>query len=365
MSSSSDNLQEQLNYLRQENESLKQELQKLEQGSKQRKSAVINTTIKGVRFFAGADLRKSFDRVYEELPQVTKPAFAQLSASVVKRLTRIGFFTILFAALPVLILIIQTIILIQQNNKLETQNQKIQNQVYLEEASRRNNLVFLMDSTLDQINDEIGPNNGYLSEPVVGRIKSLMYGFRPYRFLEDDQLSEPLSVEKGQFLLALMNSGIKSQSLQKVFQASFSNIYLKKVNLFNKVLDNIDMPFSDLQGADLSFASFKSASIHDTNFSNAKLPGANLNDTDLRKSLFTDTNLSKAKLNAALLENASFQGANLTGAVFDKAHVANKDWFKQLEKWNVIGKENIKNTYRLDGPHKNEYDETFYILERK
>jgi len=211
--------------LLQENKNLRKRLDAISSSHTSSKKRFVKTSIKGIKFWAGADLNSSFDRVYEELPAVTKPAFAQLSASIVKRLTRIGFFAILFAVIPAFLLLIQTTILYQQNNKLEKQNDKIEQQVYLEEASRRNNLVFLMDNVLDIVHDEleISPR---LTPSTIARIQSLMYGFRPYKFLEDDKLTKPLSPEKGQFLLALINSGISDSSIQKIFTASFNNVYL-------------------------------------------------------------------------------------------------------------------------------------------
>lgn len=360
-----DKILKQNEQLTEENISLREQLDAIKKNASKRKSGAINTTIKGIRIFAGADLRKSFDRVYDELPQVTKPAFAQLSASIIKRITRIGFFSILFAIIPATILLVQTIILIQQNTKLQAQNEQIQQQVYLEEASRRNNLVFLMDSTLDQINDEVKAGNRSLSDPLVGRIKSLMYGFRPYRFLENDALTEPLSVEKGQFLLALLNSGISKSGIAKIFQESFGNIYLKEANLFGQDLSNIDMPDAYLKGADLSQVSFKGAFLQGTSFNNALMARTNLEYADLRNANLSNTNLSNTKLNAAYLENANFEGANLTGASLKEAHVAQKDWFKQLKKWGVIGIEGIETKYKIEGPQKNEFDEEFFIIKSK
>ena len=232
--------------LLQENKNLKEQLEAISSDRSSGRKRFLKTSIKGIRFWAGADLNSSFDRVYEELPAVTKPAFAQLSASVVKRLTRIGFFAILFAVVPAFLLLIQTAILFQQNTKLEKQNDKIEQQVYLEEASRRNNLVFLMDNVLDIVHDEL-ESSPRLTPSTIARIQSLMYGFRPYKFLEDNKLTKPLSPEKGQFLLALINSGISESSLQKIFAASFNNVYLKEANMFGVNLENVDMPASDLQ----------------------------------------------------------------------------------------------------------------------
>jgi len=341
-----------------ENDALKTEIKQLSKNSKAQKKAVFNTTIKGVRLWAGADLKESFDQVYDELPLVTKSAFAQLSASLVKRLTRIGFFTILFAIIPTFLILIQTGILFQQNNKLEQQ-------VYLEEASRRNNLVFLMDNVLDQIQRElVSSSSKNLSKPLIARVKSLMYGFRPYRFLEGDILTSPLSPEKGQFLLALIHSGINTKSMQDIFKASFGNVYLKNANLFEVNLENIDMPDANLQGADLWRANFKNANLQNTNLKDARLNSAKLTNTDLRGTQLQRAILTNASLNGAFLENANFQDADLQGVDLDGAHIASNDWFDQLDSWDVIGEEEISNTYTISDSETNEYGETYYILQK-
>ncbi len=348
--------------LRLENEDLKRRIDEISSKQKTNNARLLRASIKGVGIWAGADLKNSFNIVFEELPNVSKNSFAQLSASIAKRITRIGLFTILFAVIPALVLLVQTSILFQQNKKLEIQNDKIQQQVYLEEASRRNNLVFLMDNVLDIIHDEL-EKSPRLNESTIARTKSLMYGFRPYKFLEGEKLTKPLSPEKGQFLLALIHSGISKSSMQKIFTTSFNNIYLKDANMFGVSLENIDMPLSDLQGADLWQSNLKNANLYQTNLTYAKLGKANLVNADLRSSQLDHTNLTSARLDGAFLEGASIEKTNFTDASLQGAHVTSKNWIKDLKKWNVIGAEEISKKYSIQGPHKNEFDKEYYILE--
>lgn len=337
-----------------ENEDLKKRLNELSSESHITNKQVLKSSLKGAKLWAGADLNTSFDRVYEELPLVTKPAFAQLSASIVKRLTRVGVFAVLFAVIPAFLLVIQTVILFQQN-------EKIQKQVYLEEASRRNNLVFLMDNVLDIAHDELAGSSN-LSTPTIARIKSLMYGFRPYRFLEDEELTKPLSPEKGQFLLALINSGINEKSLKKIFSASFNNVYLKEANMFGVYLENIDMPSSDLEGVDLFKANLTNANLYDVNLKNAQLGKAIFKNADLSTAQLDGANLIGAILDGAFLEGATIEGANLKGASLEGAHISYESWIDDLDSWNVLGAEEIQNKYITDGPHINEYDKEYYII---
>lgn len=355
---------EKIEQILQENKDLQEQVNTLLLAKSTGKKKFLKTSIRGIRFWAGADLNKSFDRVYDELPTVTKPAFAELSASIVKRLTRIGFFAILFAVIPAFLLLIQTGILFQQNKKLEIQNDKIEQQVYLEEASRRNNLVFLMDNVLDIVHDEL-ETSSRLSKATIARIQSLMYGFRPYKFLENDKLTKPLSPEKGQFLLALINSGISEASLQKIFKTSFNNVYLKDANMFGVNLENVDMPASDLQGADLYNANLKNANLYGANLISSQLRKAQLGYADLRSAQLLNADLTDAVLDNAFLENAILENTNLTRASLQGIHVQSKDWIQQLKKWEVIGADVISNSYFLDGPHTNEYDQEYYILKLK
>lgn len=350
--------------LSKENTELKKRLKQLQEDKASTNKAVFDTTVKGVRLWAGADLKKSFDQVYNELPEVSKSSFAQLSASLVKRLTRIGLFTLLFAIIPAFLILIQTGILFQQNKKLDIQNDRIQQQVYLEEASRRNNLVFLMDNVLDQVHDELEVSKS-ISQPLIARIQSLLYGFRPYRFLEDEVLTSPLSPEKGQFLLAIINSGMNDRSVQRIFAASFSNVYLKRANLFGAQLSNIDMPDADVSYADLWKANLKGANLKNSNLEAAQLSNANLSNADLKGAQLAGAILAKAILDGAFLENVHLENSDMRGVSLNKAHVDSKDWLEELKDLGVLGADQLMGKYKIEGPEVDENDSAYFIVSLK
>ena len=155
---------------------LKAQVKAYEQEKKESRGQNVRITKRLVKWWAGGELTSSFYKLYDELPKVSKQTFAEFSASIVRRFTRLGFFAVLFAVLPVSILIIQTFIfknqttilkeqttvLKEQTKKIdiqnalfENQNKKIDTQIALEEASRRNNLVLLMDNILEKVNTEL------------------------------------------------------------------------------------------------------------------------------------------------------------------------------------------------------------------
>lgn len=364
MSLMNDELTQALNkneLLNQENALLKTQLK---EQSTSHKKVVFTTTLKGIQLWAGSDLKKSFDQVYQELPDVSKSSFAQLSASFVKRITRIGLFTLLFAVIPAFLILVQTAILFQQNKKLDIQNDRIQQQVYLEEASRRNNLVFLMDNVLDQVHDELQISKT-ISQPLTARIQALLYGFRPYRFLEDEILTKPLSPEKGQFLLAIINSGMNTRSVQNIFSASFGNVYLKRANLFGAQLSNIDMPDADLSYADLWNANLKGANLKNSNFAGTQLNSAILTNADLKGAQLEGATLTKAVLDGAFLENTQLANSDMRGASLINVHVDSEDWLEDLKEANVLGADQLIATYQVQGPESDENNEQYFVVSLK
>lgn len=367
MSSITDDLKEILKSnkaLSQENLLLKKELEQLQGASTSVNKMVFDSTVKGIRLWAGADLKKSFDQVYLELPEVSKSSLAQLSASLVKRITRIGLFTLLFAIIPAFLILVQTGILFQQNKKLDIQNDRIQQQVYLEEASRRNNLVFLMDNVLDRVDEELAISKS-ISQPLIARIQSLLYGFRPYRFLEDEVLTKPLSPEKGQFLLAIINSGMNDRSIQKIFTTSFNHVYLKRANLFGAQLSNIDMPDADVSYADLWKANLQGANLQNINFKGAQLSNANLTRADLKGGQLEQAILTKAILDGAFLENTQLKNSDMRGVSLNNAHVDSEKWLEELKQLGVLGADLLISTYKVEGPEVDENGSAYFVVSLK
>lgn len=248
-----------------------------------------------------------------------------------------------------------TILLYNQNQLLQKQNEKIDNQILLDEAARRSSLNFLLGNVLDQVNQELSDTTNKkreLSPQLIGRIASLSQSFQPYYFMEDGKMiGRPLSPERGALLLALVNSGIDTLSLDMIFQKTiFSNAhlqnaildlsYLRKINLRNSNLRNASLIITDLSEADLYMADFDGtnlvganlirARLKDANFRNAILSATDFRESDLQGANFHGTNLwglnfSNAKLRDAKLSSTKLNKTNFSLAYMQDVDISNAD----------------------------------------
>ena len=314
-------------------------------------------------YLVGKGLKKSVKQLYEEIPdqKVTKDTLAEFTSQLIIRITRIGVFTLMITVIPLLVLSVQTYILNTQNTLLLYQNNRLDQQVNLEEGSRRSSLVFLMSNLMDKIGEEANQpnNNGRLSESLISRIISLSQAFRPYRYLENDQLiKQPLSPERGQLLLSLINSNLSIEVYQKIFsKANFSYSDLPGANLVDAFLREINLQYANLegtnlQGADLDYANISFANLQNSDFKNAtlnssrlvqaNLSGANLEDVEMRNGHMMKANLSNAffggdfsntSLRGIIVDNLTFKFVELDGAKIQDINV-----LIELEKYNVSGK---------------------------
>jgi len=245
-----------------------------------------------VEVVAGDKLQKTIYKLYTELPQnVSKKTFAELTSQIIWRLSRIGILVFLLLLIPMILLYRQNMLINYQNYSFEKQNQMIDVQTELMEADRRSSLIFLLSNTLDKIDEELKVDGGLnfknqksLSPPLIGRISALSYSFKPYKYYENGKLNDvPLSPERGQLLIALVNSNLNSSTYKKIFELSnFSHCDLQGVNLSNADLNGINLSNSDLSKADLSNANLINANLVNCNFKNTNLKGANLDPTILK-----------------------------------------------------------------------------------
>ncbi|MFK8005598.1 MAG: pentapeptide repeat-containing protein [Saprospiraceae bacterium] len=324
-------------------------------------------------YLVGKGLKKSVKQLYEEIPdqKVTKDSLAEFTSHLIMRITRIGTFTILITILPLLVLSVQTYILNNQNTLLRYQNNRLDQQVNLEEGNRRSSLVFLMSNLMDKIGEETSQpnNNGRLSESLISRIISLSQAFRPYRYLENDQLiKQPLSPERGQLLLSLINSNLKIEVYQKIFlKANFSYSDLQGANLVDAYLREINLQYANLkgvnfQGADLDYANisfanmqkadFKNATMNNSRLAQADLSEANLEDVEMRNGNMMKANLSNAffggdfsntTLRGIKVDNLTFKFVDLDGVKIQDINVLH-----ELEKYNVSGKMYIEEYFDVN-----------------
>lgn len=449
---------ERLRILEKENAALREKLDNLQGGrSLRQKSKRYLFSKKAAYIIIGKGLKKSLSRLYRELPdRVTKDTFADVSAHLIWRITRVGIFSILIALIPLLILFVQTIILNKQNklfdtqnklfqlqlqqveqqnsliygqnklfeeqnklfkkqnkkvdtqndlvgnqnsmlnnqnglfknqNKLvEQQNKRVEQQTELLEADRRSSLVFLMSNIMDKIDEEIkNPNNQQrtLSFEIIGRITALSQSLKPYKYLKNDRLiRKPLSPERAQLLLALVNSHLDTTitydlifentkfSRSDLEEAQMSHAYLAGARLNNANMEEVVLKEANLSLAKLQSVDLEEANLEGANLSNATLDQANLTFALMRKANLDGTSMVKADLEGADMREVNFstvqlKNANLTDVNLKNAKVNSADWFEQLEKWNVKGFDQIRQKYRLEATQKTDADGNVYYKIKK
>jgi len=321
----------------------------------------------------GKGLKSSIKKLYNEIPEknVTRDSLAEFTSQLILRITRIGIFAILTFAIPFLLLSVQTYILNNQNKLLQYQNKRLDQQINLEEGNRRSSLVFLMSNLMDKIGEEANRsgNNGRLSEALISRIISLSQAFRPYRYLENDQLiDQPRSPERGQLLLSLVNSNLSEEVYEKIFlKANFSYADLAEANLVNAYLEGVNLKHANLfktnfQGAELDYAHMDGANLVQANFDNAlmnhislvqaNLTGSSLDNVEMEYGNLLDANLTSAvcggdfsftNIRGIKIDNLTFKFVELEGVEFANDHI-----FQELEKYQVSGKDYIDENFELE-----------------
>lgn len=251
----------------------------------------------------------------------------------------------------------QTQLFENQNILFETQNTRIEQQTHLIEADRRSAQIFIMGEVLGDINKELEDQkntNRTLSNTLVGRIISLSRAMKAYRYLQGDSLIRyPLSPERGQLLISLLESEIDSLFfLDRILngsdfrQSELSGADLWKANLYNAYMQGANLESADVKFANLSYAQLQNARMEFTelsgsNLSYTKLNGANLQNATLGGSFlyhtqFQNSNLCNADLTRCDLEGVSFEGANLKGAsLFETT-------FKDVNLTGIISLDSVK-----------------------
>ena len=158
-------------------------------------------------------------------------------------------------------------LLYKQTNLFKNQNKFIQQQTHLAEASRRSSQMFIMGEVLSDINTELkDPLNSRdtLSNTLVGRIIGLSRSMKPYKYLVGDSLiNKPLSPERGQLLIALVESKIDSTFfVDKILKGSdFSSAELNGANLSGANLNGVNLNMAQLNSANLKNANLKNARL--------------------------------------------------------------------------------------------------------
>ncbi len=289
----------------------------------------------GKEVIVGNDLIKATESFLGELPLPKKEATANFVGHLVYRFTRLGFIGLALAMIPIWLLYQQNTLLLQQNERIDSQNnliesqnslfteqnKRLEQQTYLQEAERRGSLVFLFSNVMDAIDKELKDDIGKkgvrdLSSQLIGRIIALSRRLKPYRYLENDSLiTSPLSAERGQLLVSLVESHLNNNSYLRIFQKS-------------------DFTFSDLEGVSLNESKLMKVNLRGANLKDVKLMKADLRGANLRDAKLMKADLQEANLKGAKLMKADLRGANLKSANFAEANLrAANVTFDYEDKW--------------------------------
>lgn len=249
--------------------------------------------------------------------------------------------------------IVTTILILNQNKLFENQNKRIEQQTHLIEADRRSAQIFIMGEVLSDLNRELEDStntNRKLTKTLAGRIIGLSKAMKPYYYLEADSLvTKPLSPERGQFLLALLQSDIDEETLgRNIFQKSdFSYSDMRKSILY------------DFENNKEFF--LRAIKLSNANFTDAMLQFVDLRNSTLNNTIFRGVVLSHADLKYSRVFNADFSNASIWYTDFrdtkgfgqikslDSAKVSRYDWLSYVrDSLKIEGAEKIYNDYRVD-----------------
>ncbi len=216
-----------------------------------------------------------------------------------------------------------TVLLYNQNELIKSQNE-------LAEGTRRSSLVFLMSNIMDKVDEElkdttINPNGSRkLTPQTIGRIPALSQSLKPYYYLKDGKLiDKPLSPERGQLLVNIMNSNFDSHTLKQLIRKTT----FEKINLDDARMDSMNIYSSTMWESSLRNATFLGSNMNEVDlwgadmeratFWNAQVKYSDLRFSNLKGADFTDANLEHADLRSSKLWGTKFFGTNLTEVDFE------------------------------------------------
>lgn len=233
--------------------------------------------------------------------------------------------------------LVGTLLLINQNELLNNQNKLIERQMSLEEASRRSSLIVLMSNIMDKVDDEINRQRKpkdtdetryKLSASLIGQIAALSHAFKPYRYLDGDSLiPKPLSPERGQLLITLVQLPLDTLSFKLIYSSSaFYNADLKEAKLQKAYLVGANLTGADLSTAQLEWAIMRGSVLNNANLYRADLKFVDFSTSDIiiegNQTSLSESNLQEADLFMANLTNVNLQNADLINADLQKTKIS-------------------------------------------
>lgn len=355
-----------------ENETLRKELYYFHEQKKKSLKFRVWFLQSFSKIFLGADLKRSLSKLYTEIPKgkVAKETLVDVTANIIWRFTRIGFFLLFVSILPFIILIVQTRIMKTQNslfekqlnqterqlsqievqNRLiETQNKLFGNQNDLTSsqntkidkqnnlANAQNNLFNNQNNMLGKQNEQIDFQNNLLSSQnelfksqnqlVEQQIQKIV---QQSTLIEADRRSSLIAMLNG--LISEINKELNTSNNYDLNQGIIARIislthYLKPYK-FLEGESLVEHPMSPEKGQLLVYllknrfkeelydtiyanASFDFVDLSWANLDGSYMKGCDLIASNLYRSNLKDCNLSYADLFSASLENANLENAIL------------------------------------------------------
>ena len=139
--------------------------------------------------------------------------------------------------------------------------------------------------------------------------------------------------------------------LANLSRAKLHGSKLSRVNLMGANLSEADLSETDLSRADLSGANLSGANLSGANLSGADLSEANLSGTNLSRTNLLDVDLSGTNLFRTKLLLTGVSKEEIEKAQVNRNYpnqIAIDNWLLNLEKWKVIGWEDIALKYQVN-----------------
>lgn len=263
--------------------------------------------------------------------------------------------------------IVTTILILNQNKLFEIQNERIEQQSQLYEAERRSAQISILGDVLTDISKEL--NSIYnlkdtLSQPLVGRITSLTYAMKPYRYYKKNSLiDKELSPERAQLFLSLLESGMNIKQFRKVV---INNSIFKYSDFQDRNLENRDFSNMDLSNSNFIDGNLRKSILFNSNLSHCTLKNTCLVSANLQGAQIENTDFTEASLFFADMRDTFINGANFSNTILDGVKVSRKNWIEYaVYEANVIGGKELLKTYTIDSIYNKKEEDYTYILKRQ
>lgn len=255
-----ENLLEENKRLKKDIQELKSQLERIEENEKKSRKEKVWLSKKATSIFLGWRLKNSIKKLFREISEknIRNETLADVTTHILWRFTRIGIFTLVFAILPTLLLIVQVFFTIQislaanrltananelatyQNKLTSDQTYLINRQIEVEDYKQKVNFMNDLNELINNLNND----------PSLGVINQIAYYSNNWTVRDSNEISN----EKSILLTELSMKKISDEKLELIFsQSDFSNSIIE--------ISNVNKKFIKLLKSQYGFSEFDSNSI--------------------------------------------------------------------------------------------------------